>query len=101
MRINNINNQYTNNIRRVPNRTSSNKQQSPSFGSAKDVIAAPLSKLYDTVATKGKFQNFVTKFSRTNSFTHLMVAESCFLSGFYMLNTLRNKKSKKNKNLKC
>lgn len=95
MRINNINNQYTNNIKRVPNRTSSNKQQSPSFGSAKDVIAAPLSKLYDTVATKGKFQNFVTKFSRTNSFTHLMVAESCFLSGFYMLNTLRNKKIKK------
>ena len=30
-----------------------------------------------------------------NTFTHLIVAESCFLSGFYMINTLRNKKIKK------
>ena len=94
MRINSINNQYMNSTKRVQNRTTQNHQQNPSFGSAKDVVAEPLSRLYDTVASKGKFQNFVTKFSRTNSFTHIMVAESCFLSGFYMINTLRSEEDR-------
>ena len=95
MKINSINNQYQLNTRRNNNQNISQKQHNPSFNGVKDVIAEPLSNFYDKVASTGKFQNFVTKFSRTNSFTHLMVAESCFLSGFYMINTLRNKKIKK------
>ena len=95
MKINSINNQYQLNTRRNNYQNSSQKQQNPSFGGVKEVLAEPLSNFYDKVASTGKFQNFVTKFSRTNSFTHLMVAESCFLSGFYMINTLRNKKIKK------
>ena len=95
MKINSINNQYQLNTRRNNIQNSSQRQQNPSFGGVKDVIAKPLSDFYDKVASTGKLQNFVTKFSRTNSFTHLMVAESCFLSGFYMINTLRNKKIKK------
>ena len=95
MKINSINNQYQLNTRRNNIQNSSQRQQNPSFGGVKDVIAEPLSNFYDKVASTGKLQNFVTKFSRTNSFTHLMVAESCFLSGFYMINTLRNKKIKK------
>ena len=95
MKINSINNQYQLNTRRNNIQNSSQRQQNPSFGGVKDVIAEPLSNFYDKVASTGKLQNFVTKFSRTNSFTHLMVAESCFLSGFYMINTLRNRKIKK------
>ncbi|MBQ8886169.1 MAG: hypothetical protein IJY61_00515 [Candidatus Gastranaerophilales bacterium] len=95
MKINSINTQYQLNTRRTQNNKTSQNQQNPSFGGVKDVIAEPLSNFYDKVASNGKFQKFVTKFSRTNSFTHLMVAESCFLSGFYMINTLRNKKIKK------
>lgn len=95
MKINSINNQYQYNAGRKINKNASNVNNNPSFGGVKDVVAQPLSKLYDSVAGNGKFQKFVSKFSRTNSFTHLMVAESCFLSGFYMINTLRNKKIKK------
>lgn len=95
MRINSINNQYQINARRNTQQNISQKQHNPSFGGVKDVLAEPLSNFYDMVAGTNKFQNFVTKFSRTNSFTHLMVAESCFLSGFYMINTLRNKNIKK------
>lgn len=92
MKINSINNQY----QYGANRSSSSKQQSAqSFKGAPSVITEPLSNFYGKVASKGGFQKFISKFSRTNSFTHLMVAESCFLSGFYMLNTLRNKKIKK------
>lgn len=94
MRINNINLQYQNN-NRIANKNVAQKQNSPSFSGIKEVVSEPLSRLYDSVAGSTGFQKFVSKFSRTNSFTHLMFADSCILSGFYMLNTLRNKKIKK------
>ena len=74
MKINSINNQYQLNTRRTTTQNSSQKHSNPSFGGVKEVIAEPLSNFYDKVASTGKFQNFVTKFSRTNSITHLMVA---------------------------
>ena len=92
MKINSINNQYKYGINKSK---SSNKQNVQSFKGAPNVITEPLSNFYENVASKGGFQKFISKFSRTKSFTHLMVAESCFLSGFYMINTLRNKKIKK------
>lgn len=96
MKINSINNQYQYNTRKAQNNNSAQKQHTPSFnGGIKDAIAEPLSGFYTKVASKAPFQKFVSKFSRTNSFKHLMFAESCFLSGFYMFNTLRNKKIKK------
>ncbi len=92
MRINSINNTYQN-INRG-NNTHKNKQVQ-SFKGVPSAITEPLSNFYEKVASKGGFQKFISKFSKTNSFTHLMVADSCFLSGFYMINTLRNKKIKK------
>lgn len=96
MKINSINNQYQYNTRKIQNNNSARNQYNPSFnGKIKDAIAAPLSDFYTKVASTAPFQRFVNKFSRTNSFKHLMFAESCFLSGFYMFNTIRNKKIKK------
>lgn len=72
-------------------------QTSPAFkGIVPQPVVNGLSNFYEGVASKGGFQKFIKWFSNSNkSFTHLMVAESCFLSGFYMINTLRNKKIKK------
>lgn len=90
MKINSINNQYNQySTKRTPSK------QAQSFKGVSPAITEPLSNFYTNVATKGGFQKFISKFSRTNSFTHLMVCESIFLSGFYMINTLRNKKIKK------
>ncbi len=74
-----------------------NIQANPAFkGIVPQPIVNGLSNFYEGVAAKGGFQKFIKWFSNSNkSFTHLMVAESCFLSGFYMINTLRNKKIKK------
>ncbi len=95
MKINSINNQYQYNTRRVENNNLTKKQSTPAFGGMTDVVVEPLSNFYDKVANTQGFQKFITKFSRTSSFKHLMFAESCFLSSFYMINTLRNKKIKK------
>lgn len=92
MRINSINNTYQ---YKSSNNNSYNNPKAQSFKGAPTAITEPLSNFYEKVASKGGFQKFISKFSKTNSFTHLMVAESCFLSGFYMINTLRNKKIKK------
>ncbi|MBQ4123702.1 hypothetical protein IJD44_08310 [bacterium] len=81
-----------NNIRRNP---SVNKQQAqPSFkGFTPEPVVNGLSNFYSKVASKNGFQKLINKFSNSNkTFTHLMVAESILLSGFYMINTLRNKK---------
>lgn len=73
------------------------KNSQPAFkGGVSNAVTDGFSKFYETTAKTKPFQNFVNKFSHANnSFTHLIVAESCFLSGFYMLNTLKNKKIKK------
>ena len=81
-----------NNIRRNP---SVNKQQAqPSFkGFTPEPVVNGLSNFYSKVASKNGFQKLINKFSNSNkTFTHLMVAESILLSGFYMINTIRNKK---------
>lgn len=50
-------------------------------------------KLFNKVAKTGAFQKGVSKFAKSNNtFAHLMVLESALLSGFYMFNTIRNKK---------
>ena len=92
MRINSINNTYQ--FKKNSNNYNNNPK-TQSFKGVPSTITEPLSNFYEKVASKGGFQKFISKFSKTNSFTHLMVAESCFLSGFYMINTLRNKKIKK------
>ena len=92
MRINSINNTYQ---FKQSNNNYYNNPKAQSFKGVPATITEPLSNFYEKVASKGGFQKFISKFSKTNSFTHLMVAESCFLSGFYMINTLRNKKIKK------
>ena len=94
MKINNINSTYqytkTNNIK---TKTQNNKT-TPSFqGIVPQKAITGLSNFYEGVAQKRPFQNFAKAFSKTNnSFPHLMAIESCLLSGFYMINTIRNKK---------
>jgi len=95
MKINSINSQYN------YNKALKNKNQqpnaAPSFkGSVPQPVVNGLSKFYEGVAKTKPFQKFIKGFSNSNNtFTHLLVAESCILSGFYMINTLRNKKIKK------
>lgn len=91
MKINSINNSYS----YLNSKNGAQSKKTQSFKGVPTAVTKPLSSLYEKVATKGGFQKFVSKFSQSKSFTHIMVAESCFLSGFYMLNTLRNKKIKK------
>lgn len=92
MKINNINNQYNNTY--SPNVKNNKNINSPAFkGAVPQPVVNGLSKFYTGVASKKGFQNFIKNFSKSDkTFTHVMVAESCFLSGFYMINTLRNKK---------
>ncbi len=95
MKINSITPMQYSNKKTVP--AMNNIQANPAFkGIVPQPIVNGLSNFYEGVAAKGGFQKFIKWFSNSNkSFTHLMVAESCFLSGFYMINTLRNKKIKK------
>lgn len=61
-----------------------------------DATAQKLSKGFEKIAGTNGFKKFINKFSSSDKyFAHLLVAESCFLSGFYMVNTLKNKKIKK------
>ena len=74
-----------------------NIHNNPSFGS---IIPKPvvngLTDFYGKVIEKDGFQKFVKGFSKSDkSFTNIMIAESIILSGFYMINTLTNKKIKK------
>ncbi len=53
-------------------------------------------KLYPSVANSKPFQWIASQLSKTDkSFTALLVGESFLLSGFYMFNTAKNKKIKK------
>ena len=90
MRVSNINNQYNNKLYGQKNSPASFK------GVVPQPVVNGLSKFYETVASKKPFQNFIKNFSKSDrTFTHLLVAESCFLSSFYMITTLLNKKIKK------
>ncbi len=90
MKINAISNNYINNSVKQNNKYQTN----PAFkASVPQPVINGLDSFYKSVANNGWFQKFAKSFSHSNNtFTHLLVAESCFLSGFYMLNTLRNKK---------
>lgn len=79
------------------NKNMRNNNAAPSFkGTVPQPVVKGLSKFYDSVAANGGFKKFIKNFSLSdNTFTHLLVAESCFLSGFYMINTLRNDKISK------
>ncbi len=88
MKINNINSSYMR--ADIPR----NKQKSaPSFkGGATDLMAS----FYQKTASTKPYQSLIKGFSKSDkTFTHLLVMESCFLSGFYMINTLKNKKIEK------
>lgn len=94
MKINSITSGYN------PQRQSNYKGQNQNNVSFKGFVPQPvvngLSSFYEKVAADKGFQKFIKKFSNSNkTFTHVMVAESVLLSGFYMINTLRNKKIKK------
>lgn len=95
MKINSINSQYQYNNKIAGNKNQANA--APSFkGSVPQPVVNGLSNFYEGVAKTKPFQKFIKGFSNSNkTFTHLLVAESCILSGFYMINTLRNKKIKK------
>ena len=61
----------------------------PSFKGGTEAFAG----FYQKVAGSKPYQSFIKNFSKSDkTFTHLLVAESCILSSFYMINTLRNKK---------
>ena len=89
MKINSISsNLYNQNRKQTNNQTS--------FKALPQPITDTMAKAYETVAKTKPFQSFIKNFSKSDkTFTHLLVMESCFLSGFYMINTLRNKKIKK------
>ena len=91
MKINNINSTYQHS--RV-NKKAQQRQTTPSFnGLVPQKAINGLSNFYEGVAKKEAFKSFTKAFSKTNnSFPHLMAIESCLLSGFYMFNTVRNKK---------
>lgn len=94
MRVNSITPNYQ--IQR--NQTNKkNVNSTPAFkGAVPEIVSDGLSKFYGSVAKTGGFTKFIEKFSKSNkTFTHLLVAESCLLSGFYMINTLRSKKIEK------
>ena len=94
MQVNNITPNYqirrnsTNNVK---------KNATPSFGGAvPEPVVNGLSNFYGKVANNKGFSNFIKNFSKSpRTFTHLLVAESFLLSGFYMINTLRSKKIEK------
>ena len=91
MKINSINNRYQHN-------SNKNRQTAaPSFkGSVSQPLVNGLSNFYESTAKTKPFQKFIKGFSKSDrTFTHLLVIESCILSGFYMINTLRNKKIEK------
>lgn len=103
MKINSLAPQNNINSQQIKNNTSVNNLNStPAFkGSGGEkitkIVAEKLTNkttdLFTSVAKKKPFQNAVGKFARSNNtFAHLMVVESALLSGFYMFNTLRNKK---------
>lgn len=79
------------------NKNMRNNNAAPSFkGSVSQPVVNGLSKFYDTVASNKGFQKFISGFSHSDkTFTHILVAESCFLSFFYMFNTWKNKNIKK------
>ncbi len=86
MKITSINSSYNKN-------THANRQNAPSF---KGGLTDGMASFYSNIAKTKPFQSFIKNFSRSDkTFTHLLIMESCFLSGFYMVNTLRNKKIEK------
>ena len=92
MKINSITNNY--NFKNTPQNVQ-NKPQSFK-GIVPEPVVNGLSKFYERVASTDGFQKLINGFSKSDrTFTHLMVADSIILSGFYMINTLRNKKIKK------
>ena len=77
------------------NRTAVNSNPSFSAG-IKEPVVKGLSKLYENTAKRGGMQKFLHNFSKSDkTFTLLLLGESFFLSAFYMINSLTNKKIKK------
>ena len=92
MKINAVNQNY--NFKNTPQNAQSKQQSFKGF--VPDPVVKGLSKFYERVASSDKFHNLVGNFSKSDrTFTHIMVADSVILSSFYMINTLRNKKIKK------
>lgn len=97
MRINSISPNYNINNNFVPKKQNNNsKVQSFKGNTVPEPVVNGLAKAYSWVADRNLFSKGIEWFSKSNkTFTHLLVAESCLLSGFYMINTLRNDKIKK------
>lgn len=94
MKINSINNQYNYNF----NKKNKNYEPSASFkGIVPNSVSNKLSNFYEnTVVKNSAFKKFVHWFSHSdNTFTHLIAAESAWLSSFYMFCTLKNDKIEK------
>ncbi len=70
--------------------------KAPTFKGGVSLPIKEMSKFYTKLADTKGFQNVIKNFSKSNrTFTHLLTMESIFLSGFYMIGTLTNKKIKK------
>ncbi|MBQ9246726.1 hypothetical protein IJ182_10720 [bacterium] len=100
MKINSINIQNTNTAYKP--KTQKNFSAAPSFKGAdptKELSGASkllAEKFYPWLSKTKGFQAVTTQLSKLdNSFKALLVAESCLLSGFYMINTATNPKIKK------
>lgn len=66
---------------------------SNTLASAKDAFVKTCSPLYEGLATSKPFRFVIGKAAKSNNvITALMVAESVYLSSFYMRSTLKNKK---------
>lgn len=97
MRINSVSPNYNINNNFVPKKQNNNSQVQSFKGNAvPEPVVNGLAKAYSWVADRNLFSKGIELFSKSNkTFTHLLVFESCLLSGFYMINTLRNDKIKK------
>ncbi len=95
MQINSISTQ-ANISRNNSVRNNRQKQANPSFGAAAGtpgVFNQMATAGYKAVSETGVFRKITNGLSKSDkTFTMLMMAESVLLSGFYMINTLRNKK---------
>lgn len=98
MKINNISTQLYKQNNQCKERQTNNAPAfkgpvSNTLASAKDAFVKIGSPLYEGLATSKPFRFVIGKAAKSNNvITALMVAESVYLSSFYMLSTLGNKK---------
>ena len=93
MKINSINNQYNYNNKMFSAGKNTENSNMPSFKAAPaGPVTEALAGMYGKTAKTGIFQKFVKKLSSYDSFKILLIAESFYLSSWYLINDLFDKK---------